>query len=441
MSDLLHDAYDATNRADDERLLIRGVASFALRAEIRELLTLLSAEDFFNASFGRIWEAGRQLAEDSRIITLDAMRVKLSDSDFRVLQREFGQDVRLVEVRKGVKYVKDAAKRRQLVTAMSSIAARAVEAEDYDSILGYAHSELDALDAAEAVGTAIPIEKAIDDFWEDYEHPAPSKERILSPWDGLNTLLGGGGTRGALIVFGAPPGGGKSIAILNWAGRAALEGYRVAIFSLEMGAEDLTHRLIAAESNTKLSNIINRNLTPTDVDVLRQFTDVMRDTTLRIFDSAGVDVDFVRQQSELMRRDVGLDIVVVDYLQIMDIASSQGMNREQQVSGIAKALKVLAMKLDVLVLTASQLNDLEAGAKPTLRSLRESKGIGQHADNVIMIHHELDDNNMKTGDMEFRMVKNRRGREGEVPQTFSNHKVRIDEPQRRSSFGTMQLPS
>ncbi|QIG58747.1 DNA helicase [Gordonia phage DatBoi] len=428
--DLLTEAYDSTARYDDERLLMRAVCSFSIRAEVRELLMELPGKDFHNPIAGRIWDAARELAEESRIITPDNLKVKLSDSEFRLLNAEYGQGVRLVEAKRGAEYVRQAAKRRRLVDALKAVAERVALTETYDDVLGFAHSELDALDAAESAGAAIPIDEAIDGFWEEFENPTPGKEKIPSPWDGLNDYLNGGGPRGAMIVFGALPGDGKSIAMLNWAGRAAMEGYRVAVFSLEMGVEDVTHRLIAAEAGEKISAIANGSLTPSAVDVLREFTDVLRDTTLRIYDSAGVDVNFIRQQCELMKREVGLDIVIVDYLQILDTSSTGERNREQQVGEAAKQLKTMGMKLDALVLTASQLNDNEAGQVPSLRSLRESKAIGQHADNVIMLVHELDAENVKTGEMRFHLVKNRRGRTGSVPQEFENHKVRIVEPRR-----------
>ena len=421
---LLDRAYEATNRRADEEILISAVTSFQLRADVREHLMCLEGSDFFNPAYGRIWNAGRELTRESRIITIENLKTLLDEKDARVLEGVYASGgVRAVEVERGVTLVRDAAKRRRLVNAMKEALTRSLSDEGYDSTLNYVHEVLSGLDAAETSPEAIDMSEAIEQFWEDWEAPPQEVEKFETPWPRFNDFVNGGLKRRTLTVIGAESGRGKSVWMLNAAGHCALTGGKVAIFSPEMEYRDLTNRIVAASADVRIKDVESRTCDEHTLERLQNVSDLLRDTTLRMFDSPDINLDFVRQQCSLMKRDVGLDMVVVDYLQILE--GGVGDTREQIVSNAARRLKVLSGELDCVVITGSQLNESESDQVYSMKSLRESRGIAHHSDLVVLLQHELSQMKEPTGNVDMAIVKQRRGRVGRVTHTWDAHKSKI----------------
>lgn len=425
MSDLLDQAWESTNREADEKILIGGIADFDLRADIRNMLYELDSTDFWNPTYGKIWGVARQLADQSRIVTLQPFRAHLTPSEYQTLEAHTGMGVRLVEVTHGIEYVKEAAKRRRLLQGLKQIAATALRSEGYEDVLSAAHRVMDDVDGVEQSEDAADVAELVAQFWHEVAHPELMPAPIASPWKSLNEVLSTRGWLGGmLITIGAFSSRGKSLVMTNCAEFAALDGYKVAVFSMEMPRKEVFNRLLAAASRQRLTPIKRREVDEIDGARLKATTDQLAETTLRIWDDGSASVDFVRQQCMLMKRTVGLDLVVVDYLQILD--ESDGDNREQRVSSSAKKLKALAMKLDVPVITASQLNDSEKGGPLSLSSMRESKGIGNNSDIVILVEHE-EFEGKPTGDAWFNIVKQRDGRLTKVPVSFDGHVAAFSE--------------
>lgn len=434
---LLETAYDATNRQQDEELLMGGLANFQLRAQIREHLYRLDPKDFWNPIYGRIWSAARELADQSRIITLAPFREHLTEKEYSIFESFQGAGVRMVEVERGIEYVREAAKRRRLLQGLKDVCSVATRTEQYDDVLGAAHKALDTADHAVLDDDVSEIAELVDRFWEEVENPPETPNVIPTPWPKLNQLLPGGGLgRSGLMVSAAHTGKGKSLFMVNTASFAALNGFKVALFSLEMSRMEVLDRILACTAEASVSAISRRKVAvdPTDPEYwssvdfakLDSVSDLLRSTVLHVWDEGNMTVDWIRAQCVAMKRTVGLDLVVVDYLQILD--STEGDNREQKVSNDAKRLKQLAKALDVHVLTASQMNESEKGLVPTEASLRESRGIGQHANQVVFVHHELDEQtNQPSGAADLVVAKNRGGRPGKVPVEFMGNQARFRE--------------
>lgn len=432
---IFEDAYDSTNRADDERILMAGIADFNLRKDIRELLYDLSGGEFWNPTYGKIWDAARELADDSRIITLPPFKTKLGDKEYGTLQSLTGVGARLVEVERAVEYVKSASQIRHALDGLKTVAAKAATTETYEDVLGAAHAVMDELDTGVVSSDATDIEQLVDQFWDEVENPPEAPDVIPTPWPNFNNALAGGGLgRGRLAVVAAGTGRGKSLVMLNQAVDAALGGYKVAVFSMEMPAKEVFDRLLSSTSGQKVSAIAKRKLSVDATDPeywysadYKQTHDTslrLQNTVLRVWDDGDMSADWIRQQCQAMKRTVGLDLVIVDYLQIMD--SDHATSREQTVSEDSRRLKKLAKALDVAVLTGSQMNELEDGSRPTTKSLRESRGIANNADLVFFVEHELVDG-APTGDADFVIAKQRAGGQGTVGVKFDGSRARFVE--------------
>lgn len=434
---ILETAWDATNREQDEKLLIGGIADFSLRSEIREYLPQLSGDDFWNPAYGHIWDAAKLLADQDRIITLAPFREHLTDGEYRTLQAAQGMGVRLIEVTKGIEFVREASKRRKLLQGMKDVASVAIRSESYEDVLGAAHDVVDNADHAVLSDDVVEVADLADQFWWEVENPVESKT-IPTPWHKLNELLPGGGLGyGGFMVSAAYTSGGKSLFMTNCAAHAALQGFKVAFFSIEMPRMEVFDRILACTAEASVSAISNRKVSndpsdpeywqSADFNKLDTASELLKSTTFRVWDESEMSLDWIRQQCVAMKRSVGLDLVVIDYLQILD-SDYGNANREQSLSKDAQKMKAIAKALDVHVLSASQMNDNEVGQVPTFRSLRESKGIANNANQIVFIHHETDPaTGFKTGMADLVIAKNRGGRSGSIPIEFMGNQARFRE--------------
>ena len=426
---IIETAWDKTNRRQDEQLLIAALSDFSLRSVIRPHLYELDPADFFNPTYGRIWSVARELADENRIITLAPFKARLSDDEYHALVAFQDTGARLVEVERGIEYVRDAAKRRRFLEALKQAATQAGQSEHYDDVLGTTHTLLAELDQTEVTAHAATTRELYDIFWDEVENPPEKPRTIATPWPDFNSRLSGGGFgRGRLGVVAAGTGGGKSLVMLNTALQAALDGYKVAIFSLEMSQKEVFDRMVAALSGQGINPIESRRLEAdrfhpeygrsADTLSVQEATERLRRSDCQIWDDGKMSADWIRSQCVAMHRTTGLDLVIVDYLQIME---SDLDSREQAVSENARMLKVLAKSLNVAVLTGSQMNEKELGSeRPTTVSLRESRGIGNHADVIFFVVHEDD-----SGAATLSLAKQRNGGLGTAPVWFDGYRARF----------------
>lgn len=188
----------------------------------------------------------------------------------------------------------------------------------------------------------------------------------------------GGMRAGELWVIGAKTSGGKSVLMLQMAARMIQDGKRVLIFSLEMGVDEVVARMVSNTGSVNLSNIMApRNLKKEEQKRIVSHAEALTATNMMICDEAGLSMDQITAHCLRQKETVGLDLVVIDYLQMVSARYVKGQNREQEVAGISRACKQLAKKAKCPIITATQLN--EAGQS------RESRAIEHDADNVLLI--------------------------------------------------------
>ncbi len=240
----------------------------------------------------------------------------------------------------------------------------------------------------------------------------------------LDTLTGG--LRPAnLVVVAARPSMGKTAFALGVAEHVALANDgTVAIFSLEMSGEELVQRLLSSAAMVDSGRIRSGRLTSEDWPRLSQAADKLARANLYIDDSGGMGIGEMRTKARRLKARSKLDLVVVDYIQLME--GSRGRrdeNRVQELSAISRALKGLARDLDVPVLCVSQLNrapEARPDKRPLLSDLRESGAIEQDADLVMMIYRDdyYDPDSENAGIAEVNIVKNRNGPVDRVKLSF-----------------------
>ena len=218
-------------------------------------------------------------------------------------------------------------------------------------------------------------------------------ERFNTGVTGLDEKLNGGFERGTLAVFASETSGGKSIALLQTALHGAINAKTGIIFSLEMSAFQVICRLVASKSGWRCVSAYE-NPNKQHLAGMQNGIAEISALPITIHDQVS-DIDTIESICRQQKR-TGLDWIVVDYIQLCSpSADSKSETREQQVSEVVRRLKLMALHLNVCVLTASQLNDKG--------ELRESRGIGHHADYVLHIDHA------NHPDSEIKLMKNRNG--------------------------------
>jgi len=229
-------------------------------------------------------------------------------------------------------------------------------------------------------------EKVSKEFIEHLENEVIN-DGLPTPINQLDELLGGW-QKSDLVIIAARPGMGKSSLAISIANTAAFEAAKsVAIFSLEMPTRQVAQRIFSIKSGVDYSKVRNREFNSMEKDILLRVNEDFKQTKYFIDDTAGIKLNELRAKCIKLQRSEGLDMVIIDYIQLMRLGYKVG-NREQEVSEITKGLKELAKELDVPVIALAQLNrDVEqrSNKRPQLSDLRESGSIEQDADIVMFV--------------------------------------------------------
>lgn len=226
-----------------------------------------------------------------------------------------------------------------------------------------------------------------------------------------------------LIIIAARPGMGKTAIALNLVTNIAINSKKtVALFNMEMGAEQLTTRMISSVGQVEANKLKTGALEHSDWKRINEAISRLSNTKIFIDDTAGITVGEIRSKCRrLAASPNGLDIVVIDYLTLIQGSSKNGANRQQEVADISRALKTMAMELNVPVIALSQLSrgiEQRTDKKPMLSDLRESGAIEQDADIVAFLHCTDEEREKENSLMEFVIRKHRNGPLKDIPLIF-----------------------
>ena len=235
-----------------------------------------------------------------------------------------------------------------------------------------------------------------------------------------------------LIIIAARPGMGKTAFALNLATNMAISGKTVALFNMEMSAEQLAMRMLASVGQIFGDKLKSGNLKNDDWRRVNEAISRLADTKMYIDDTAGMTISEIRAKCRrLASMKDGLDVIIIDYLQLIQGSDRYKGNRVQEVTEISRNLKTLAMELKVPVIALSQLSRSVEGKgrkdnRPILSDLRESGSIEQDADIVAMLHREdyynrealIDENTSRTT---LIIAKHRNGPVTDIPLIFKTN--------------------
>jgi replicative DNA helicase len=223
---------------------------------------------------------------------------------------------------------------------------------------------------------------------------------------------------------------GKSTLALDVCRAAAIrDGMPAVLFSLEMGRNEITMRLLSAEARVPLQAMRTGQLGEDDWTRLARRMSEVVDAPLYIDDSPNMSMMEIRSKCRRLKQRNNLQLVVVDYLQLMS-SPKRVENRQQEVSELSRSLKLLAKELDVPVVALAQLNrgpELRGDKKPLLADLRESGSIEQDSDVVILLHREdaYEPESPRAGEADLIVAKHRNGPTTTVTVAFQGHYSRF----------------
>ena len=323
---------------------------------------------------------------------------------------------------------------RRLIQAGGKIAALGYdETDDVEQTLDQAEQELFNVSQRRGVQGFLPLAQVIEQY---YEYLSDVHERG-SEMAGLPTQfidfdrITGGLHKSDLLILAARPGVGKSSFAMSIAYNIAMQNRMpVGIFSLEMGREQLLQRLLATFTGIDSQRLRTGRVSTQELQTVMDAMGQLAAAPMFIDDTPSITVNEVRSKARRLQAEHGLDMLIIDYLQLMSGSGRRNDNRVQEVSEISRSLKGLARELNVPVLALSQLSRAVEGRNshvPMLSDLRESGAIEQDADLVMFIYREemYDKDTDKKGIAEIHIAKHRNGPLGVVSLFFDQRTTRF----------------
>ena len=392
-------------------------------------------EDFYTPAHKEIYTAMYELAKESQPIDIVTVAEKLKSrkaldaAGGRTYLSGLSQEVPTTA--NAVQYAKIVAEKavlRNLISASSDIVEKSY-AENVDSQLMLDHAEQVIFDIAGSrqYNQFAPLKSVLDQNIKTIHEIEANGGKLPGIPSGFNDLdrKTSGFQNSDLIILAARPSMGKSAFALNVAQHAALKhGKRVVIFSLEMSKEQLGMRLLAMEARVDSNKLRTGNLTAEDWESISDAALRFADADIIIDDTPGIGVMEMRNKCRRIGQEKPIDLVIVDYLQMMSADKvGSGENRQQEVSQISRYLKQLARELRCPVMVLSQLSraveQRQGDKRPILSDLRESGAIEQDADVVMFLFNEDYYNRNKEGYepknlCEVLLAKQRMGETGKV---------------------------
>ena len=395
-------------------------------------LEKLHVEDFYKPAHQQIFEVISNLYNANEPI--DAVTVSEGLRRTGALDRMGGIDVLTtlidtVPTTSNVEYyasiVEEHALRRRLMRVGGDIGVLAADMVDpIEEVVDKAEQSVFAI-AERRVGDGLQeidsllgpaIEKA-----EELQRSGGEVTGISTGFRDLDRKLAGLHPSNLVIVAGRP-GMGKTSLALNIAQNVALDGHTVAVFSMEMSREEIVTRMLCSKGRIDSQKLRTGKLTEADFTKLSNAAGALYKQNIFVDDSPGLTVTEIRAKCRRLRRRPGLDLVIVDYLQLMNGTGQE--NRQQEIAMISRSLKSLARELDVPVVAASQLNrgvEAREDKRPRLGDLRESGAVEQDADVVMFIYRDEYYNPDKIeskGVAEVVIAKHRQGSVGRVDMAY-----------------------
>ncbi len=408
---------------------------------VLKVASFLEAEDFYRERNGWIYRAILDLHERRE----PADFVTLCDElERRNLLQEVGGASYITQLINNVPsaayaehyghIVERTATLRRLIDAAGQIASLAYEeAQEVDEVVDRAEQIVFGVAERRIRRDLVPVRQVMHDVVDRVDYLHRHQGQILGVPSGFTYLdrLLGGFQKSDLIILAARPAVGKTSLALNFALNAARRFRKVvAYFSLEMSAEQLVLRLLSTETGIDQQRLRRGEIEDHEWDVIMAAAGELSGTMLFIDDTPAMSALELRTKARRLQAEHGLDLIVVDYLQLMR-GDNRSENRVQEISYISRALKGLARELEAPVIALSQLSraiESRADHKPMLSDLRESGSIEQDSDIVMFIYREdmSKENSDKKNIADIIVAKHRNGPTDTIPLFFRKELTKFE---------------
>lgn len=329
--------------------------------------------------------------------------------------------------------------RRRLIDAAGQIAGLAYqEADDVEEVVDHAEQILFGVSERRISRELVPIKAVLSEYYDRIEYLTRHRGEMIGIPTGFTDMdrLLGGLQRSDMVILAARPSVGKTSLALSIAHNASKKhGQRVAFFSLEMSNEQVVQRLISAETAIDSQRLRRGDIAEGEWGRFMKATSDLAEMLFYIDDTPGISALELRTKARRLHAEVGIDLLVVDYLQLMR-GDFRSENRVQEISAISRALKGLARELNVPVLALSQLSrgvESRQDKRPILSDLRESGALEQDADVVIFIYRDemYNENTERQNIADIIVAKQRNGPTGTVALYFKKELAQFREAEMR----------
>ncbi len=364
---------------------------------------IISGSDFYQTVYGVLFDAMTELFNEGRPVDLVTLQERLKEKNVppEISSMEYIRELlEAVPTSANVKYyaeiVQEKAVLRRLIKMNEEIADSCyLGQEPMEALLEGAEKKIFELTQKRNVKEYTPIKEVVLNALDKIEKASRAKGNVTGIPTGFIDLdyKLSGLQPSDLVLVAARPSMGKTAFVLNIAQHVAFRQNKcVAIFSLEMSKEQLVNRLFALEAHVDAQLIRSGNLKDTDWEKLIEGAGIIGKSDLIIDDTSGISVSELRSKCRKYKMERGLDLIIIDYLQLMSGSTGRrNESRQQEISEISRALKGIARELDVPVIALSQLSravEQRPNKRPMLSDLRESGAIEQDADVVMFIYRD-----------------------------------------------------
>ena len=419
----------------EAEMSVLGVA-FLNAQDVNKIVEEVTADMFFDERNKIIFNAIKSLHDSKTPIDITTIKDELDkDKKLNTVGLDYLTDVIDSVVTTAnldfyIKIIRDYAIRRNLIETATEIINTTYEDENITTLLDSAEKNILNVVRARSTGSFMPIQEVLRNAQAKLEELAKNKRTITGletgfpDFDKITTGLHGG----EMIILAARPGMGKTALALNMASFAAMHTKKaVAIFNLEMSAEMLVNRMIASVGQIDSYKLQTGNMLERDWQRYNEALSQLSETNIFIEDNVSVTAQDIRAKCRrLANSEAGLGLVVIDYLQLINSGSRRVESRQVEVSEISRALKTMAVELDVPVIALAQLSrsaEKRESNQPMLSDLRESGSLEQDADMVLFInrkdyYEKAKDFNNKIVPAELIIAKHRKGGLGTVNLLF-----------------------
>jgi replicative DNA helicase len=414
---------------------------------INVALETINKDDFFAEGHRLTFEKMVAISEKNRTIDLVTLSEELSKEG---LLEKVGGVAYLAALTDGIpvgsaasvseytRIVKEKSVMRRLMNASYNVISRCMEAtEDPEALIDLAQSQIFEIAEQKVPSGFLGIRDIVKSSFGTIDVLFDRGQRVTGVETGFEELdnMTSGLQAGELIIVAARPSLGKTALALNIAAHAAFQGKVVGVFSLEMSKESLLIRLLCSEARIDSHKLRTGFSSREDWNQMTKALGRLAEAPLFIDDAPALSIMQIRARARRMKAEKGLDLLVVDYLQLVT-GHGRFENRTQEVSFISRSLKSIAKELHVPVVALSQLSrapEERPGHRPQLSDLRESGSIEQDADVVLFIFREdvykrtgEDEGGEPSGRTELIVGKQRNGPTGNVPVVFIKRYARFE---------------